>query len=83
MVNVAAVVSEPSALEAQQPWVEALHASLSDGTPGAYVNFVGDDGPDRIHDIYPPETYRRLAQVKCEWDPDNVFRRGHTVPPAG
>lgn len=86
MVNVAAIVSDPSALDVQRPWVEALAASLSDGTPGAYGNFVGDEGPDRIHDIYPPKTYARLAQVKAEWDPDNVFHRGHTVPlerPAG
>ncbi|HET6667755.1 MAG TPA: BBE domain-containing protein, partial [Intrasporangium sp.] len=81
MVNVAAIVSDPKALDAQRPWVEALGASLSDGTPGAYGNFVGDEGPDRIHDIYPPETYARLAKVKAEWDPDNVFHRGHTVPP--
>ena len=81
MVNVAAIVSDPKALDAQRPWVEALAASLSDGTPGAYGNFVGDEGPDRIHDIYPPETYARLAKVKAEWDPDNVFHRGHTVPP--
>jgi FAD/FMN-containing dehydrogenase len=82
MVNVAAIVTGPEALDAQLPWIEALRASLSDGTPGAYVNFVGDEGPDRIHDAYPPETYARLARVKAEWDPDNVFHRNHTVPPA-
>ncbi|HKX66249.1 MAG TPA: FAD-binding oxidoreductase [Intrasporangium sp.] len=81
MVNVAAVVGDPQALDEQRPWIEALGASLSEGTPGAYGNFVGDEGPDRIHDIYPPETYARLARVKAEWDPDNVFQRGHTVPP--
>ncbi len=83
MVNVAAIVSDPSTLDAQRPWVEALQASLSGGTPGAYGNFVGDEGPDRIHDIYPPETYARLATVKAEWDPDNVFHRSHTVAPTG
>ncbi len=82
MVNVAAIVTEAAALASQQPWIEALRDSLSDGTPGAYVNFVGDEGPDRIHDVYPPETYRRLAQVQRDWDPDNLFHRNHTVPPA-
>jgi FAD/FMN-containing dehydrogenases len=83
MVNVAAIVSDPSTLDAQRPWLEALQASLSGGTPGAYGNFVGEEGPDRIHDIYPPETYARLATVKAEWDPDNVFHRSHTVAPGG
>lgn len=82
MVNVAAIVSSPDALDAQAPWLEVLQASLSDGTPGAYVNFVGDEGPDRIHDIYPADTYARLARVKAQWDPDNVFHVNHTVPPA-
>ena len=81
MVNVAGIVSDSKALDAQRPWVEALGASLWDGAPGAYANFVADEGPDRIHDIYPPETYARLAEVKAEWDPDNVFHRGHVVPP--
>jgi FAD/FMN-containing dehydrogenase len=82
MLNVAAIVSEPDALPDQEPWIEALRASLSDGTPGAYVNFVGDEGPDRIHDAYPAETLRRLSHIKREWDPDNVFHRNQTVPPA-
>ena len=81
MVNVAAIVGDPAALDAQRPWVEALRAALSAGTPGAYGNFVGDEGPDRIHDIYPSETYARLAAVKAEWDPADVFHHGHTVPP--
>jgi len=82
MLNVAAIVSRAEELEAQLPWLETLKAALCDGTPGGYANFVYDDGPDRIHDIYPPDTYTRLAQVKAQWDPDNTFHRNHTVLPA-
>lgn len=82
MFNVATVVSSVDALAAQEPWVEALAATVSDGTPGAYVAFVGDEGPDRIHDIYPSETAGRLARVKRTWDPDNVFHRNQNVLPA-
>ena len=32
-----------------------------------------DEGEDRVRDAYRPATYRRLADVKTTWDPDNVF----------
>lgn len=83
MVNTAAIVSGVDALEDQRPWLEALAASISDGTPGAYVGFVVDPGHDRIHDIYPAETRARLAEVKRSYDPRNVFHHNHTVQPSG
>jgi len=82
MFNVATMVGSVDALAWQEPWVEALTAAISGGTPGAYVAFVGDEGPDRIHDIYPTETTVRLGRVKRTWDPDNVFHRNQNVLPA-
>jgi hypothetical protein len=57
-------------------------SKLDDGTPGAYVNFLADEGPERINDAYPPATYERLSQVKKRYDPDNVFRLNQNVLPA-
>ena len=79
MLNTAAIVSGVEALDAQKPWLRELAESLADGTPGAYVGFVVDPGQDRIHDIYPGETYDRLAEVKRAWDPDGVFHHNHVV----
>lgn len=82
MFNVATMVTDAQHLEAQLGWVEELTAKISDGTPGAYSGFVGNEGPERIHDVYPGETFGRLARAKRDWDPDNIFHRNHTVPPA-
>ncbi len=82
MVNTAAIVSDVDALAAQRGWLRQLADSLSAGTPGAYVGFVADPGPNRIHDIYPGATYGRLAAVKRSWDPENVFHCNHTIVPA-
>ncbi|EME57629.1 FAD linked oxidase domain-containing protein [Amycolatopsis decaplanina DSM 44594] len=42
---------------------------------GPYVNFVNGGEPAKeLHAAYSPVTYRRLAQVKAEYDPDNLFR---------
>ena len=47
------------------------------------MNFVGDEGPARVRDAYPGATYDRLAAIKRQYDPDNVFRRNQNVAPAG
>jgi FAD/FMN-containing dehydrogenase len=47
---------------------------------GVYVNFLGDE--PRVRDAYPSETFARLQAVKRRYDPDNVFRVNHNVPPA-
>jgi FAD/FMN-containing dehydrogenase len=83
MGNVAAIAMGMDAARAQLPWVEALAAELSGGDRAAYVNFLGDEGPDRVRDAYPGGTWDRLVDVKRRYDPDNVFHRAQNIPPAG
>ncbi|MFB9831162.1 FAD-binding oxidoreductase [Actinoallomurus acaciae] len=49
---------------------------------GTYVNFLGTATDADVESVYPPATYRRLADVKRRYDPGNVFRRTHNVRPA-
>ena len=48
---------------------------------GAYVNFLMDEGEERIHEAYPPATYARLVAVKDRYDPTNVFHRNQNIRP--
>jgi hypothetical protein len=41
---------------------------------GVYVNFLADDGPERIHEAYPTATYVRLVALKNRYDPTNFFQ---------
>jgi hypothetical protein len=68
--------------ERRAAWVLGLAAQLDQGVPGAYVNFLEDGGPDGVRHAYPDATWNRLARIKAEVDPTNVFRRNHNVPPA-
>jgi FAD/FMN-containing dehydrogenase len=49
---------------------------------GAYLNFIGDEGEDRVVAGLGRENLDRLAAVKAELDPDNVFRLHHNIKPS-
>jgi hypothetical protein len=49
---------------------------------GVYVNFLdADDDSSRIREAYGDRIYRRLAEVKARYDPDNVFHHNKNIPP--
>ena len=48
---------------------------------GGYVNFLMDEGQDRIRAAY-RGNYDRLARVKKRYDPDNVFHVNQNIQPA-
>jgi FAD/FMN-containing dehydrogenase len=83
MVNLAAFYQGPEDKPVRQRWLERFATSLSPVDDGAYVNFLGDDGPARIRQAYPGPTWERLVAVKRRWDPTNLFRHNHNIPPGG
>jgi FAD/FMN-containing dehydrogenase len=48
---------------------------------GAYVNFMMEEGQERVRATY-RDNYDRLARVKSQYDPDNVFRVNQNIQPA-
>jgi FAD/FMN-containing dehydrogenase len=48
---------------------------------GAYVNFMMDEGQDRIRATY-RDNYDRLATVKARYDPTNLFHVNQNIHPA-
>lgn len=81
VVTVAARWEEPTEDDECVAWVRECHDALArEGTGGTYVNFEGDrEGRER--NAY-GENYDRLAEVKAEYDPENVFRTTQNVKPA-
>jgi hypothetical protein len=63
-------------------WTEGTWEQLKHLRRGVYVNFVSNEGDDRIREAYPGATYERLAEVKRRYDPGNVCRFNQNVRPA-
>ena len=83
MVNVAAFYEGPEDRVVREAWVTDFAAALQQGDDGAYVNFLGDEGEERVRAAYPGATWDRLAAIKARYDPTNLFRLNQNIPPAG
>jgi FAD/FMN-containing dehydrogenase len=82
MANVAAFYEGPDDQAVREAWVADLAAALVGEDRGAYVNFLGDEGEERVRAAYPGSTWDRLAAVKARYDPTNLFRLNQNIPPA-
>jgi FAD/FMN-containing dehydrogenase len=69
--------------ERAKAWVRTMMADMRQWATGdVYLNFIGDEGEDRVVAGFGLDNYRRLAKLKADLDPDNVFNRWHNVRPA-
>jgi FAD/FMN-containing dehydrogenase len=64
-----------------QAWTRALWEILRPEGEGVYVNFLEEEGVDRVREAYPGETWERLRRVKAMYDPENLFRFNQNIPP--
>jgi FAD/FMN-containing dehydrogenase len=83
MVNVATFYEGDDDKDRRATWVDGLVAALQQDDRGAYVNFLADEGEERIRAAYPGATWDRLAAVKARYDPTNLFRLNQNIPAAG
>lgn len=81
MAFVFAVATGPDDVPNRAAWLDGLVGNLRT-VPGAYVNFLGDEGEAGVRQAYPGATWDRLAVTKRRYDPDNLFRHVQNVPPA-
>lgn len=72
---------DPANAERIKQWCvgywEALHPH---SMGGAYVNFMMEEGQERVRATY-RENYRRLARVKAKYDPKNLFHANQNIKP--
>ncbi|MEX2193941.1 MAG: FAD-binding oxidoreductase [Thermoleophilaceae bacterium] len=81
MVITGAMGDDPAQAPDLDGWAHETAAALGLYGNGAYVNYLADE-PERVREAYPDATYERLARVKAQYDPDNVFRVNQNIAPA-
>ncbi|MER5944235.1 FAD-binding oxidoreductase [Streptomyces sp. NPDC001928] len=78
-----AIWADPADDERCVQWVRDVRAAAQPWSTGAvYLNFIGDEGAERVVAGMGTENTRRLADLKRRYDPDNVFRFNHNISPA-
>jgi FAD/FMN-containing dehydrogenase len=62
-------------------WLTRFASALRQGDLGAYVNFLDDEGEERVRAAYPGPAWDRLRAIKRRYDPTNLFRLNQNIPP--
>ncbi|MFJ9731484.1 FAD-binding oxidoreductase [Streptomyces sp. NPDC101169] len=77
-----AIWQDPADDERAVAWVREVRADVRPWSTGAvYLNFIGDEGRDRVRAGLGEGNLLRLEKVKRAYDPDNVFRFNHNIRP--
>jgi FAD/FMN-containing dehydrogenase len=83
VLNLISTCADPDDDARHVSWVRGAWDAMQKHSTGApYLNFLGDEGPDRVRDAYGKQAYDRLVEVKRRYDPDNVFRINQNIDPA-
>jgi FAD/FMN-containing dehydrogenase len=80
---VVGVDPDPSNNERMTQWARDYWMALHPySAGGAYLNFIMDEGSDRVQAAY-GENYARLAEIKTAYDPTNLFHNNQNIKPTG
>lgn len=86
-INVYGFWNDPGQDAERIGWTRSLHAALQPfARTGEYVNFLGTEGPradarELALTAYGPAKFERLIALKRQFDPSNMFRLNHNIPP--
>ena len=83
-IIISGLASIPELLAADRAWVLSFWDALRPYAIGigSYVNGMTEFEEDRVRASYGAAKYQRLARIKAEYDPDNVFHRNANIKPS-
>ncbi|MFI1105717.1 FAD-binding oxidoreductase [Streptomyces melanogenes] len=84
LIHIVGQWPDPADNERCRGWVRDAGARLrAFGTGAAYLNLLSEDEADmRVNAFWNDARRQRLAKVKAQYDPDNLLRFNHNIPPA-
>jgi FAD/FMN-containing dehydrogenase len=67
----------------QIDWGQGIFDAMTPySTGGVYMNFVEDEGEDRVRAGYANDIWLKLVAAKDRWDPENIFHLNPNIPPS-
>lgn len=83
LLNIVSMWPNPEDREKNIDWTREFFKAMEPfQTGGAYVNFLGREGDERVRAAYGTQTYDRLSILKAKYDPSNFFHLNQNVKPA-
>jgi len=80
--NIGGNTDTAAGFDEEREWARSYWSALSPYHTSVYVNFLMDEGEERIRQAYGAKKYDRLKTLKRKYDPDNFFRLNQNIPPA-
>ena len=63
-------------------WARGFHKATEPFSQGVYVNFLSEEGEERVKDAYTESVWKRLVQLKDKYDPTNMFSLNQNIKPS-
>ena len=84
MAHPIACWATPAETEHEMGWVQEFSAAVATATTGGtYLNFESGTSIADVKSGFGEGKYQRLVGLKNVWDPGNLFRSNHNIPPTG
>ncbi len=79
--NLTSMTEGPEGFDEERQWTRDFWSALAPHHDGVYVNFLMEEGEERVREAYGAAKYDRLKALKRKYDPENLFRLNQNVPP--
>ena len=79
--NLTSATEGPEGFEEERQWTRDFWSALAPHHMGVYVNFLMEEGEERVREAYGAEKYDRIKALKKKYDPGNLFRLNQNIAP--
>jgi len=80
-ININAIGTDPAQDRTRERWVREFWSATQPFSTGVYMNFLGNEGHERVRAAYGARKYERLVALKNTYDPTNFFRLNQNIEP--